>query len=498
MTETLVSLTTVAVYLLVLAGIGIWSFRHAGTDPVSYFLAGRGLQSWVLTLTMLATLLSAFTFIGIPADGYTHGLGIFLGVGVTDAFISVLFLLLGYRLWLAARQFQFITPSEFFGHRFNSPLLALLYSLSALLFTAPYISIQIIAGARTLSAVLGDGIPYWPLAVVMAVVILAYVWMGGSQAVVWTDVVQGIILVSGMVLAFVAISRQIPADGTVDLHAWLSVPGPTGRWNWQGLLGYQLLIFMAVPLFPQIFQRFYMAKNAQVFKNMMVVWPALIGLVFFPATLIGVWGRLSYPQLERADQIMPLMLQTLPTGISALVIVAVLAALMSTADSQLLTTSSLVTRDIVLRYLNRQLSPAQEQRWGRIVVLVIGLISFAIAIHPPGVIVDIATWSFQGSAMLFPVLVAGLYWRRTSRAGAVAGGLVSSGLTLGWLAGVLPSSWTGGWLPVIPAVVIGTVVLIGVSLCTPPLTAQVAAYGAVWEDGASPAATADTPTATFD
>jgi Na+/proline symporter len=130
MSNTVLSLGVVGAYLLLLAAIGFWSYRHSGQDPVSYFLAGRGLGSLALTLTTLATLLSAFTFIGVPADAYTHGLGIFLGVGVTTAFISGLFLWVGYRVWLAAQHFGFITPSEFFGHRFNSPLLALLYCLA--------------------------------------------------------------------------------------------------------------------------------------------------------------------------------------------------------------------------------------------------------------------------------------------------------------------------------------------------------------------------------
>lgn len=480
MTDSILSLGVVGVYLLLLAAIGFWSYRHSGRDPVSYFLAGRGLGSLALTLTTLATLLSAFTFIGVPADAYTHGLGIFLGVGVTTAFISGLFLWVGYRVWLAAQHFGFITPSEFFGHRFNSPLLALLYCLSALTFTAPYISIQIIGGARTLAAVLGEGIPYWPLAVVVALVILGYVLFGGSQAVVWTDVVQGIILILGMGAAFVALALGVGQEAAGQLDPWLSLPGPNGRWSWQGLLGNQLLFFMATPLFPQFFQRFYMARSAHPFKTLMVVWPLLILLVFFPAALLGVWGRLAFPGLEKADQIMPLMLQTLPGGVAAVVITAALAALMSTADSQLLTASSLVTRDLVVTLFRRQLSPHQEEQLGRWVVLGIGLASFVIALNPPGLIVEIATWSFQGNAMLFPILIAGLYWKRATRAGAVAGALVSSGLTLGWLSGLLPRAWTGGWLPVIPAVVIGSGVLIGVSLLTQPPKEQVTAY---YEEG---------------
>jgi SSS family solute:Na+ symporter len=480
MTDSILSLGVVGVYLLLLAAIGFWSYRHSGRDPVSYFLAGRGLGSLALTLTTLATLLSAFTFIGVPADAYTHGLGIFLGVGVTTALISGLFLWVGYRVWLAAQHFGFITPSEFFGHRFQSPLLALLYCLSALVFTAPYISIQIIGGARTLAAVLGEGIPYWPLAVVVALVILGYVLFGGSQAVVWTDVVQGIILILGMGVAFVAVAFSLGREAGSELDPWLSLPGPQGRWSWQGLLGNQLLFFMATPLFPQFFQRFYMARSAHPFKTLMVVWPLLILLVFFPAALLGVWGRLAFPGLEKADQIMPLMLQTLPGGVAAVVITAALAALMSTADSQLLTASSLVTRDLVVTLFRRQLSPHQEELLGRWVVLGIGLASFVIALNPPGLIVEIATWSFQGNAMLFPILIAGLYWKRATRAGAVAGALVSSGLTLGWLAGLLPKAWTGGWLPVIPAVVIGSGVLIGVSLLTQPPKEQVTAY---YEEG---------------
>jgi SSS family solute:Na+ symporter len=486
MTSVAVTVGIIALYLGALVAIGAWSARKTGRDPVSYFLADRGLGGLLLTFTTLVTLLSAFTFFGVPADAYRHGLGIFLGVGVTDAFISVLFFAFGYRLWLAARKFQFVTPSEFFGHRFDSPFLALLYSLSALLFTAPYISIQIIAGGHAIAALTGGAIPYLPAAVAMAIIILGYVLFGGLRAVAWTDILQGLLMIAGMLLAFVLIAAGLSARGgaeAIDLQAWLSLPGPTERWSWQALVGFKLLIFMAVPLFPQVFQRFYMAKSAQVFKTIMVVWPLLILLIFFPATLIGVWGRAVFPELAQPDQIMPLMLEAfLPGPLAVIVIVAALAALMSTADSQLLTTSSLFTRDIYARYLNKSASPAQQGVVGRIAVVVIAVASFAIAVNPPGVIVEIAAWSFQGSAMLFPVLVAGLYWKRCTTAGAVAGGAVSSALTIGWLAGLLPTAWTFGWLPVIPAVVAGSVALIAVSLLTRPSEAKVKAYyQELWE-----------------
>lgn len=480
-----VTLTVIALYLAILALLGGLSYRRTGRNPVSYFLADRGLGTLLLAFTTLATLLSAFTFFGVPADSYTHGLGIFLGVGVTDAFISVLFFAFGYRLYLAARTFAFVTPSEFFGHRFDSPFLALLYALSALLFTAPYISIQIIAGGHALAALTGGAIPYLPAAVAMALVILGYVLFGGLRAVAWTDTLQGLLMLVGMLVAFVLIALAAPARGATELDAWLSLPGPTERWSWQALVGYQLLIFMAVPLFPQVFQRFYMAKSPKVFKTVMVVWPLLILAIFFPAALIGAWGKAVFPELAEPDQIMPLMLEAfLPGPLAVIVIAAALAALMSTADSQLLTTSSLFTRDLYAKYLNKYASASQEAKVGRIAVAFIGVASFVIAVNPPGVIVEIATWSFQGSAMLFPVLVAGLYWKRCTKAGAVAGGAVSSALTVGWLTGLLPGAWTFGWIPVIPAVVAGSLVLIAVSLATRPSDAKIAAYyDELWDKG---------------
>lgn len=476
-------LLIIGLYLLVLLGIGWYTLSSTGRDPVSYFLADRGLGTVVLAFTILATLMSAFTFMGVPADAYSNGLGIFLGVGVTDAFISVLFFAFGYRLWLAAKRFNFVTPSEFFGHRFNSRLLALLYSLSALMFTAPYISIQIIAGGRAIEALTAGVVPYLTAAVVMAIIIMLYVLFGGMKAVAWTDTLQGVIMLIGMIIAFMAVAFAVATRGGLgavaetDMTPWLSLPGPTERWNWRGLISYQLLIFMAVPLFPQVFQRFYTAKNGDSFKKIMVIWPLMVFLLFFPATLIGVWGRAFFPALDQPDQIMPLMLNTfLPPAFAAVIITAAIAALMSTADSQLLTSSSLVTRDLYTKYLHPHATPAQEGLVGRVTVVVIAVVSFAIAVLQPSGIIALATWSFQGSAMLFPVLVAGLYWRRCTRAGAVAGGLVSSGLTIGWLAKWLPSAWTFGWLPFVPAVVIGSLVLIIVSLLTHPAGDEVDAY----------------------
>jgi SSS family solute:Na+ symporter len=480
MTDAALQLTVLGSYLLVLVGIGSYAFKRSGKDPVSYFLAGRGLGTLVLAFTLLATLMSAFTFLGVPADAYTHGLGIFLGVGVTDALISVLFLAFGYRLWRAGKRFDFVTPSEFFSHRFQSPFLGLLYSLCALGFTAPYISIQIIGGGRALEVVTGGAVAYLPAAVIMALIITLYVLVGGMRAVAWTDTLQGFIMLAGMGLAFALIALSVPREAAA-LEPWLRLPGPTGRWSAQGLIGYQLLIFMAVPLFPQIFQRFFAAKSAEVFKKMMVVWPPLVLAMFFPAALIGVWGRAAFPALEQADQVMPLMLTTfLPPVAAAVVLTAAIAALMSTADAQLLTSSSLVTRDLYARLVGRDAPPEREAQVGRVTVVLLAVASFAIAVNPPGVIVEIATWSFQGSAMFFPTLVAGLYWQRCTTAGAVAGTVVSVGLTLGWLAGLLPLSWTFGWIPVVPAVVVGGVVLVVVSLLTQPDVQRSAAYARLW------------------
>jgi SSS family solute:Na+ symporter len=230
------------------------------------------------------------------------------------------------------------------------------------------------------------------------------------------------------------------------------------------------------PMFPQLFQRFYAARDARALTTTMTLYPLLTGFLFLLPVTIGVLGRLSYPQLPAgtsADQILPLMLaQHVPPVIEALVLTAALAALMSTLDSQLLTLSSMFTRDVV-GPIQRQLahragrdvslSTSDEvPAWvGKSFVVVLALVGLGIAIHPPASFRILATQTFTGLAVLFPTVVAALYWKRMTATAAIGSILVGEGLVVAYYYKLLP---TFGTLSVIPIVLASSIVLVLVSL----------------------------------
>jgi len=178
---------------------------------------------------------------------------------------------------------------------------------------------------------------------------------------------------------------------------------------------------------------------------------------------IGVVGRLAFPELPAgtaSDQILPLLLsRCTPPVLEALVLTAALAALMSTLDSQLLTLSSMFTRDLFEQRRRRASSP-----WmGKLFVVVLALAGLAIAWRPPATFLEIATQTFTGLAVLFPTVIAALYWKRATARGAITSIVVGEGLVVGYHFHLLPDF---GTLPVVPVVLVTALVLVVVSLLT--------------------------------
>jgi SSS family solute:Na+ symporter len=217
-------------------------------------------------------------------------------------------------------------------------------------------------------------------------------------------------------------------------------------------------------MFPQLFQRFYAAKSVRALRKTMVLYPLITGSLFLLPVTIGVIGRLGFPELPvgaESDKILPLMLSAYaPAGLEALVLTAALAALMSTLDSQLLSLSSMFTRDIVEPLTKGRAAPA----WlGKLSVTVLALVGLLIAWRPPATFLEIATETFTGLAVLFPTVVATLYWKDLTTTGAIVSILAGEGLVICYHFGFVPDL---GTLPVVPIVFATSVVLVLVSLLT--------------------------------
>jgi len=471
-----VRIAVVVGYFLVLLGIGWAARKRSRPGLTDYFVASRSTSSIVLFLTMAATNFSAFTVFGLSGAGWESGYAFYPIMAFGTGFMALTFVLIGRPAQRLGKEFGLITPPELVAHLTGSPGLRLLFFLVMTVFTLPYLAMQPMAAGYALQSLLG--IPYFAGAALITGIMLVYTFLGGFRGVSWTDTFQGGMMITLLLVAVVliaskfgglALANQTVAVTNPELFAR---PGLGGLYSPGIWFGYMSLWFLCDPMFPQLFQRFYAARDSRALTTTMSLYPLLTGFLFLLPITIGVLGRATYPQLPSgtsADQILPLMLsQHVPPVIEALVLTAALAALMSTLDSQLLTLSSMFARDIagpVQRYLagregsNTALAQSDEvPAWvGKAFVVVLALIGLAIAYSPPASFRVIATQTFTGLAVLFPTIIAALYWKRMTAGAGITSILVGEALVVAYYLKLLP---TFGTLPVVPVVLISSVVLI--------------------------------------
>ena len=218
-----------------------------------------------------------------------------------------------------------------------------------------------------------------------------------------------------------------------------------------------------LPMFPQMFMRFYAAKDTQSLKVSVLLYPIVAGILFICPVTIGMWGHLAFPDLvgKAADQIFPMMLtQYTPPWVASLVMVGALAAFMSTLDSQLLALSSMLTRDVYTAYLRREASLAEQTWAGRGLIVLLAMVGLVIALNPPDTILAFATQAFTGLSVLFPTVIAALYGRRVSALSCIVSIATGELVLLGIQAEVLPKSLMFGFLPVVPIVTLSALIIV--------------------------------------
>ena len=288
------------------------------------------------------------------------------------------------------------------------------------------------------------------------------------RAVARTDVLQGVLMFSLMLMAFVAVAKGVGgvemANRTLSLQRpeLFSAAGLGDFFTPRMMASYLLLWPLCLPMFPQMLMRFFAAADDRSLKNSMVLYPVVAGVLFVCPVLIGMWGHLAFPDLvgRASDQIMPLMLARYsPEWLTGIVMVGALAAFMSTLDSQLLALSSMLTRDIYKRYWRSQASLAEQVRVGQLVVIGLAVAGLAIALRPPEAILSLATHAFSGLAVLFPMLVGAVYGLRWSVGGAMLSVIGGEAVLLGFATGLIPEVFQGGCLPLIPALAVACTVL---------------------------------------
>jgi SSS family solute:Na+ symporter len=451
----IIKISVLTAYVLIVLVIGYLTRTHWKSSPASYFLADRRLGTGILLATMIATNFSAFTVFGTSGAGYRDGYGFFPIMAFGTGFMALSFWVIGRKAWRIGRERGIITPPELVKSLYNSPALGYLIAAVMVLFTLPYLALQPMAAGYALQELIG--LPYFAGCCLVTAVIVLYTFHGGMRAVAWTDLFQGILmllllvavlfLIAGHHGGFVAANEKAMALKP----ALFDRPGGMGHYTPEIWFSYMILWFLCDPMFPQLFQRFFAADSERSISLMMLSYPLICTVVFLPPIAVGVMGHLTFPGLaqQHADRILPMVVNAVAGDfMAAMVTAGALAALMSTMDSQLLTMSSIFTRDLLPAVWKGSLKSSIP---GRILVIVLSVAGLVLAYRPPATMIEIATQTFTGLAVLFPTILFGLYFKRVHPAPAILSILTGEAALILIHCGFLSPA---PFLPVIPVMLI--------------------------------------------
>ena len=459
----------IVLYLVVLIGLAVWSRREARTMS-GYFIAGKKLPPWVVAFSTNATGESGWLLLGLTGMGYAAGAQAFWVVAGEVIGIALAWLLMSRRLKRLADQSDAITVPDVLAARFDDRLHVLrgLSALIIILMVVAYVAAQMVATGKAIGGF--TGIDYQWAVITGAAVIIAYTLVGGYKAVAWTDLIQGVLMLLGLiVLPTVAISAAGGWDGVVSsLNS--QDPGLLGPWGPDGksiAAMVAIASFLAVGLpfmgVPQLMVRFMSARSESSLKPAMIISIIVIALFDIGAVLTGMAGRALFPDLADPETILPLLSNELLTPfLAGVMMVVVMAAIMSTVDSLLILASSAIVRDYMQKMRKSLLSDGQLTVRGKWLTLVIGLIGVGFALHQTPVVFWFVLFAWSGLGAAFgPVLLCALWYKPTNLPGAVAGMLGGFSVTMLWVLFFKEQYYD--LLEIIPGFFIGLILTITVS-----------------------------------
>lgn len=431
-------LVGLALYGVVMIFQGMKSFRATSSSSETFYNADRGVNSFMLVCSTAVSVFSGLSYYGWPAAAYTHGIGYISGLG---AFCTgLLFSLLGYRLWLLGKEYGFTTPTDFLRSRYYSEGFGIFVSLLLVIFIIPYVALQLIT--------IGDGVnissygmmPYVIAVLFASIIIVIHVFGGGMKAIAWMDTFNFILAIGTLYILVTYLTLKYFPNGGLkeavaviqanpDTASLLSHPGPKGTFTVVGIVNQALTASVATIVWPHIFTRTFVAKSKKNFEVM--AWGLPLGylITFFGLLLIGaiLAPAIVGPNFKPTDSLVPILsTEYCAPIVTFLSILCLFAFAVSTSESLLLSATGMVSKDIFIRhrFLLKGIEVDQRKivKWSRYVVLLMMVVIFAIVVARPAAIVDYAyKLSSPFFAMIMPVTIGGLFWKKGSKEGAIVG-----------------------------------------------------------------------------
>lgn len=551
MSAGLIRLLVIVAYfiiLLLLGGVATSFLKNSNRD---YLLASHSIGPFLLLMSLFGTTMTAFALVGSSGEAFVDGIGIYGKLASISGLVhSLCFFVIGTRVWKYGKRFGHTTQIDFFRDRLDSPRMGLFLFPVLILLLIPYVLGGVIASGTVVQsltagafptffpheqAALAGGVPPYLGSLVVCLVVLSYVFFGGMRGTAWANCFQTVVFMVLGIVTFYVIAMKL-GNGT-DLvssmaNAIREVPRKhiTREEMSHSLFITYMLIPLSVGTFPHIFQHWLTAKNAAAFKLPIVMHPFFIMLVWVPCILIGVWAAApgvlpeewyGQPVAHQNKVLSYLVTKHTTPLVGGLLAAGILAAVMSSLDSQFLCMGTMFTNDIYQRFVRRTdavsnstasaarpvaeaakptgavaidllPAPAETSVWvARGFILAIVGISYILGIVLDGrSIFRLSIWCFSGFTGLFPLILAALYWRGLTARGTQAG-IVTMAVTWsyffyvsGFGQGVMGEDGVQrphkllvpgtDWdiLPVVPITLATTVVMLVVSWLTPKPSAK--------------------------
>ncbi len=532
-------------YLATALYLGIFAFRRSRQgNAEDYFLAGRSLGPAVFLLSLFGTNMTAFSILGASGHAFSNGIVTFgLMASASALVIPVSLLTIGTRLWALGRRNGFMTPVQMFRDRWECGHIGTVIFVVQAALLVPYIIIAVKGGGATLEAVSGGIVPYWLGGAIVSLVVMGYVFFGGMRGTAWVNALQAsLFLVFGTIAFFVIAAGMGGFRAAIESLA--ASPSTAYLLTRERISTLFFLSYTFIPLstiaFPHVGIFCLTARRLGHFRKTVVLYPICLLAIWLPSVFIGVVANaardvpsieaklearaeLASPALDSAardrlrgeaagdDVILRVMEGYAPTWLFAILGACVMAAVMA-SDSQILALSTMFTEDVFAFYGGKaRFGQTVQVQTGRVFIVVITLVAYVMALRVPQSIFEVATqYAFAGYSALTPLLVAALFWRHSTKWGALASTLWTAIAVLAVAAiqqgipspppGTAVPVWSAfgadivtrtpagamvlGCLPVVPMTIVSALLMVIVSRLTAAARASRETLGRYFQGGA--------------
>ena len=463
--------TVLVLYLGIMAFIGWYAGRKTNNIGDFFVLSGKA-GVLVSGIAYFSTQFSMGTFLGTP--GTIYGVGYAgMAISVPGAVFCMILpaLLIGRKLITLGHKYGFLTMADYLTDRYHSKKMSGVLGVMMLFFLVPMMGAQII-GAGVIVHVF-TGLPEWVGVVGMGIIVILYCMSGGMKGAMMTDVIQGSLMIATAVVTFIV--SVVMGGGFSNINhtlqsmneAYLTFPGANGYMPWTYYVSNIVLWSFFTMGQPHLFTKFFAMKDHKTMFKAILLGTA--GM-FFSATLIewaGVNGIASIQNIEKADQIIPMILQRgMNPFLASIFIAGIVAAGMSTIDGILVTTTGAVTRDIYQKIINKDATDEAVMKLSKVVTVIIGIIVICFGVFQPGSIFEINLFAFSGMAIFVVPILFGIYWKKATAKGAIASVIVGIISLLLFTLNPSVKALAMGFHALFPTTIIASIVMIVVSKFT--------------------------------